>query len=52
MLNAYDNGDLFIIRDELNEDHEDFIYNSNEIEHLSKDEIINVLNRMDNLEGK
>lgn len=50
MLNAYDNGDLFIIRDELNEDHKDFIYNSNEIDHLSKDEIINVLTKMDNIE--
>ena len=50
MLNAYDNGDLFIIRDELNEDHKDFIYNSNEIDHLSKDEIINILTKMDNLE--
>lgn len=50
ILNAYDNGDLFIIRDELNENHKDFIYNSNEIDHLTKDEIINVLNKMDKLE--
>ena len=50
ILNAYDNGDLFIIRDELNKDHNDFIYNSNEIDHLTKDEIMNVLSRMDNLE--
>lgn len=50
ILNAYDNGDLFIIRDELNENHEDFIYNSNEIEHLSKEEIKEILARMDKLE--
>ncbi len=52
ILNAYDNGDLFIIRDELNENHKDFIYNSNEIDHLTKDEIINVLNKMDKLEAQ
>ena len=50
ILNAYDNGDLFIIRDELNENHEDFVYNSNEIDHLSKEEIKDILARMDRLE--
>lgn len=50
ILNAYDNGDLFIIRNELNQNHEDFIYNSNEIEHLSKEEIKDILERMDKLE--
>ena len=50
ILNAHDNGDLFIIRDELNENHGDFIYNSNEIEHLSKEEIKEILARMDKLE--
>ncbi len=50
ILNAYDNGDLFIIRDELNENHEDFIYNSNEIDHLSKEEIKEILVKMDKIE--
>ena len=50
ILNAYDNGDLFIIREELNENHEDFIYNSNEIDHLSKEEIKEILNKMDKIE--
>ena len=50
ILNAYDNGDLFIIRNELNEDHKDFIYNSNEIDHLSKEEIKDILERMDKIE--
>lgn len=48
MLNAYDNGDLFIIRDELNKKHPDFIYNSNEIDHLTKDEILRILSEMEN----
>ena len=47
MLTAYDNGDLFIIRDELNKKHPDFIYNSNEIDHLTKDEIIRILTEME-----
>lgn len=50
ILNAYDNGDLFIIRNELNENHEDFIYNSNEIDHLTKEEIKEILERMDKIE--
>lgn len=50
ILKVYDNGDLFIIRDELNEDHEDFVYNSNEIDHLSKEEIKEILIRMDKIE--
>ena len=48
MLTAYDNGDLFIIRDELNKKHPDFIYNSNEIDHLTKDEILRILSEMEN----
>ena len=48
MLTAYDNGDLFIIRDELNKKHPDFIYNSNEIDHLTKDEILRILTEMEN----
>ena len=47
---AYDNGDLFIIRDELNEDHKDFVYNSDEIDHLSKEEIKEILIKMDKIE--
>lgn len=47
MLSAYDNGDLFIIHDELNKQHPDFIYNSNEVDHLSKDEILNILKEME-----
>ena len=47
-LTAYDNGDLFIIRDELNKKHPDFIYNSNEIDHLTKDEILRILSEMEN----
>jgi len=48
MLTAYDNGDLFIIRDELNKKHPDFICNSNEIDHLTKDEILRILSEMEN----
>ena len=48
MLTAYDNGDLFLIRDELNKKHPDFIYNSNEIDHLTKDEILRILSEMEN----
>ena len=47
MLSAYDNGDLFIIHDELNKQHPDFIYNSNEVDHLSKDEILIILKEME-----
>ena len=50
MLKAYDNGDLFIIREELNENSENFIYNSDEIDHLSKDEIKEILDRIDKIE--
>ena len=49
MLNSCDNGNLFIISDEVNKNHNEFVYNSNEIVHLSKDEIIDVLERMDNM---
>ena len=47
MLNSFDNGNLFIIRDEINKNHNDFVYNSKEIVHLSKEEIIDILQRMD-----
>ena len=50
ILKVYDNGDLFIIRDELNEDHKDFVYNSDEIDHLSKEEIKEILIKMDKIE--
>ena len=43
VLCAEDNGDLFIIRNKINENHPDFVYNSSEIEQLSKDEILEVL---------
>ena len=44
---AEDNGDLFIIRNELNENHPDFVYNSSEVEQLSKNEIFDVLNELE-----
>ena len=47
ILYAEDNGELFIIRQEINENHPDFIYNSSEIEQLSKDEILKILSELD-----
>ena len=47
ILYAEDNGDLFIIRQEINENHPDFIYNSSEIEQLSKEEILKILSEID-----
>ncbi|MBQ2666253.1 UDP-N-acetylglucosamine 4,6-dehydratase family protein [Methanobrevibacter sp.] len=46
MVYAEDNGDLFIIREEINEHPLDFIYNSSEIEQLSKNEIMSILNEI------
>ena len=46
MLHAEDNGDLFIIRNEINENHPDFMYNSSEIELLSKKEILKLLDEI------
>ena len=43
---AEDNGDLFIIRNEINENHPDFVYNSSEIELLSKHEILKILSEI------
>ncbi len=40
---AEDIGNLFIIRDEINEYHPNFVYNSSEIEQLNKNEILNIL---------
>ena len=41
-----DNGNLFIIRNEINENHPKFIYNSSEINHLSKEEIYKILDEI------
>ena len=42
-LFAEETEDLFIIRKEINENHPNIVYNSSEIEHLSKNEILEVL---------
>ena len=47
ILYAEDNGELFIIRQEINKNHPDFIYNSSEIEQLSKEEIWKILTEID-----
>jgi FlaA1/EpsC-like NDP-sugar epimerase len=47
ILYAEDNGELFIIRKEINENHPDFVYNSSEIEQLSKKDILKVLSELD-----
>ena len=44
---AEDNGELFIIRNEINEYHPDFVYNSSEIEQLSKNDILNILEEIE-----
>ena len=46
-LFAEETEDLFIIRKEINENHPNLIYNSSEIEPLSKDEILKVLTELD-----
>ena len=43
IIYAEDAKELFIIRNELNENHPDFVYNSAEIEHLTKNEILKIL---------
>ena len=43
VLCAEDNGNLFIIRNHINENHPDFVYNSSEIEQLSKNDILRIL---------
>ena len=43
---AEDNGELFIIRNEFNENHPDFVYNSSEIEQLNKLDIIEILDEI------
>ncbi len=47
MLYAEETDDLFIIRKEINENHPNIVYNSSEIEQLSKDEILKVLSELD-----
>lgn len=48
IIYAYDESELFIIKnDEINKNHPNFIYNSNEIKKLSKKEIIEVLKEID-----
>ena len=47
IIYAEDHGDLFIIRSEVNENHPDFVYNSTEIEKLSKEEILKILDEME-----
>jgi FlaA1/EpsC-like NDP-sugar epimerase len=47
ILYAEDNSELFIIRKEINENHPDFVYNSSEIEQLSKKDILIVLSELD-----
>ena len=44
---AEDHGELFIIRNEVNENHPDFVYNSTEIEKLSKEEILKILDEIE-----
>lgn len=46
LICAEDNGELFIIRNEINENHPDFVYNSSEIELLSKHEILKILSEI------
>ena len=46
IIYAEDNGELFIIRNEINENHPDFVYNSSEIELLSKKEILKILSEI------
>ena len=43
---AEDSDELFIIRNEINENHPDFVYNSSEIELLSKHEILKILSEI------
>lgn len=48
IIYAYEEDELFIIRNnKVNENHPDFIYNSNEIKNLTKEEIIEVLKELD-----
>ena len=47
LICAEDNGDLFIIRSEINENHPNFVYNSSEIDQLDKNEILDILTEID-----
>ena len=46
LLCAEDNGELFVIKNEFNENHPDFVYNSSEIEQLDKNEILKILHEI------
>lgn len=46
-LCAEEMDNLFIIQDKINENHPEFVYNSSEIEQLSKDEIFDILKEID-----
>ena len=46
LLCAEDNGELFVIKNEFNENHPEFVYNSSEIEQLSKNEILEILDEI------
>lgn len=47
IMYAEETDDLFIIRNEINENHPNFIYNSSEIKQLSKEEILKILDDME-----
>ena len=47
LICAEDNGELFIIYDEITENHLDFIYNSSEIKQLDKTQILRILSEID-----
>ena len=47
IIYAEETNDLFIIKKEIVENHPDFIYDSSEIDQLSKDEILKVLSELD-----
>jgi hypothetical protein len=47
IYHAEETDDLYIIHREIVEDHLDFIYNSSEIELLSKDKVLEILKAID-----
>ena len=47
MIYAKEVDELFIIRNKINEKHPEFVYNSSEIEQLTKEEIFNILKEID-----
>ena len=46
LICAEDNNELFIIHEEINENHPEFVYNSSEIKQLSKKEILKILHEI------